>query len=29
MSLTLGSGPFGHHPAGALNSRPEGPPHKL
>src|SRR3954469_2791097 len=29
MSLTLRSGPFGHHPGGALNSRIEGPAHKL
>jgi uncharacterized protein (DUF427 family) len=29
MALTLGSGPFGHHPAGVLNSRIEGPRHVL
>src|SRR5689334_4351247 len=29
MSLSLGSGPFGHHPAGKLNSRIEGPKHIL
>src|SRR4051794_34953964 len=29
MSLTLGSGPFGHHPAGVLNSRIDGPRHTL
>jgi uncharacterized protein (DUF427 family) len=29
MALTLGSGPFGHHPAGVLNSRIEGPKHVL
>lgn len=29
MALTLGSGPLGHHPAGTLNSRIEGPKHVL
>lgn len=29
MSLTLGTGPFGHHPSGSLNSRIEGPKHVL
>jgi uncharacterized protein (DUF427 family) len=29
MALTLGSGPFGHHPGGVLNSRIEGPKHVL
>jgi uncharacterized protein (DUF427 family) len=29
MALTLGSGPFGHHPGGELNSRIEGPAHKV
>jgi uncharacterized protein (DUF427 family) len=29
MSLTLGTGPFGHHPAGRLNSRIDGPKHTL
>jgi uncharacterized protein (DUF427 family) len=29
MSLTVGTGPFGHHPAGDLNSRIEGPKHTL
>jgi uncharacterized protein (DUF427 family) len=29
MALTLGSGPLGHHPAGVLNSRIEGPKHVL
>jgi uncharacterized protein (DUF427 family) len=27
MSLTTGSGPFGHHPAGVFNGRFEGPKH--
>src|SRR3954468_5972680 len=29
MSLTLGSGPFGHHPAGVFNGKFEGPKHLL
>ncbi len=29
MSLTLGSGPFGHHPAGAFNGTFDGPKHIL
>jgi uncharacterized protein (DUF427 family) len=29
MSLTLGSGPFGSHPAGVFNSRIDGPAHLL
>jgi uncharacterized protein (DUF427 family) len=29
MSLTLGSGPFGRHPAGVFNSSIEGPKHLL
>jgi uncharacterized protein (DUF427 family) len=29
MSLTLGSGPFGHHPAGVFNGRFDGPKHLL
>ena len=29
MSLTLGSGPFGHQPAGVFNGRFEGPKHLI
>ncbi|MEA2428204.1 MAG: hypothetical protein QOF37_1832 [Thermoleophilaceae bacterium] len=29
MSLTLGSGPFGHHPSGVFNGRFDGPKHLL
>jgi uncharacterized protein (DUF427 family) len=29
MSLTLGSGPFGHHPAGEFNGTIEGPRHLI
>jgi uncharacterized protein (DUF427 family) len=29
MSLTLGSGPFGHHPAGVFNGKFEGPKHLI
>jgi uncharacterized protein (DUF427 family) len=29
MALTLGKGPLGHHPAGDMNSRIEGPKHVL
>jgi uncharacterized protein (DUF427 family) len=29
MSLTLGSGPLGHHPAGVFNGKFEGPKHLL